>query len=64
MPRAVFRTQAAGRTFVRINVPGIQTDFCLKITGLAIQGKEISVAQYFDIWRPTGLHQFRRENSE
>jgi hypothetical protein len=64
MPRAVFCTQAAGRAFVRINVTGIETDLGLEITWLAVQGKEIGVAQYFDIRRPTGLYQLRRENSE
>jgi len=64
MPRAVFGTQAAGRTLVRIDVTGVQPDLGPEIPRLAFQGKEIRVAQYFDIWRPTGLYQLRRENSE
>lgn len=64
MTRAVFCAQAAGRAFFRINVAGIQTDLGLEITRLAVQGKEIGVAQNFDIWRPTGLYQLRRENSD
>jgi hypothetical protein len=64
MPRAVLGAQSAGCTFVRIDVAGVQADPGLEIPGLASQGKEIGVAQYFDIGRPTGLYQLRRENSE
>lgn len=56
VPGAIGRAQTAGRTFIRINITGAQTEFGGEITRLAIQGEKIGVAQNFDIWRPTGLN--------
>jgi len=64
MTRAIFGAQAAGRAFVRVDIPGIKADPGLEITRFAGQGKKIGIAQNFDIGRPTGLNKLRRQDSE
>ncbi len=56
MTGTVLGTEPAGRTFVGVNITGAQTYFSFKIAGLTLKREEISVTDYFDIWRPTGLN--------
>ena len=56
--------EAAGGTIIRIDISGTQTDISFKITWFALDGKQISICKNFDIWRPTGLNQLGRQDSE
>jgi len=61
---AVLGAEPAGRAFVRIDIPRAHPQLGGKIAWLSVQGKKISVAQNFNIGRPTGLYQLRREYSK
>lgn len=62
--RTILGTQTAGRAFVGIDIAGVQTNRCLEFTWFSIKGKEIGVAQNFNIGRPTGLNQLRSKDSK
>jgi len=56
MTRAILGAQAAGRAFARVDVARPQPQLGGELAWFAFKGKKISVAQNFDIWRPTGLN--------
>jgi hypothetical protein len=64
MTGTILGTEPAGRTFICVNIAGTQTYFSFKITSLTLKREKISVTDYFDIWRPTGLYQLRRQDSK
>jgi len=61
---AVLGAQPAGRAAVGVDVAGPQPDPGREVAGPALQGQEVGIGEHFDIGRPTGLHQFRRQYSE
>lgn len=62
--RAVLSAQPAGRAFGRLNVTGPLPHFNRETAWCSVQCQQIGIGDHLDIRRPTGLHQFWRENSE
>ena len=62
--RTIGSTQAAGCALVGVDIAGTDIDVDREVAGLALDPGEIGVAQNLDVWRPTGLNQLGRENSE
>ena len=62
--RAVEGTGTAGGTPVLIHITRMAADFGGKVTYVACNGKKLSFGDDLDIWRPTGLDQLRRQNSD
>ncbi len=60
----VLGAEAAGRAFACINVARTLPHFDRKTAWLSIQCEQIGIGDHLDIRRPTGLHQFWRENSK
>jgi len=62
--RAVCGTQTAGGTFLGDDIPRPDVELNIESARFAVQGKKIGVGKNFNIWRPTGLYQLWRQDSE
>jgi hypothetical protein len=64
MAWTVLGAEPAGGTLGRVDITGTLIDPDGKVAWFALKRKKIRIGEYLDIWRPTGLYKFRRENSE
>ncbi len=64
MPRTVCGAKPAGCTVVGIDIAGTLYNVSFKITRFSLEGMQITICENLDIWRPTGLNQLGRQDSE
>ena len=64
MPRAVRGTKSTGSTVIRVDIAGTLYDISFEISWFPLQRKQICIGKNLDIWRPTGLNQLGRQDSE
>lgn len=64
VPRTVSGAKPAGCTVVGIDITGTLYNVSFKITWFSLEGKQITVCENLYIWRPTGLNQLGRQDSE
>jgi hypothetical protein len=64
MTRTVSGTKTAGCTVLCNDIAGTLTDISFEFTWFPLQGKQISICENLNIWRPTGLNQLGRQDSE
>jgi hypothetical protein len=59
----VFRTCAACGTFFLIHITGMATNECRELAHLSLNGNQFRFCDDLNVGGPTGLNQFRCENS-
>ena len=62
--RTVSGAKSAGGTVICIDVPGTLYDISFESTWFPFKGKQVSICENLYIWRPTGLNQLGRQDSE
>ena len=64
MPRTILGAKTTGCTVICNDIARTLWDFSFKITWFPLDGKQITICENLYIWRPTGLNQLGRQDSE
>ena len=64
VPWTISGAEPTGRAVICIDIARTLYNISFETTRFSLQGNQISISKNFDIWRPTGLNQLGRQDSE